>query len=150
MTSVLSPIAGRIAQLIRLLSSDRDGEVIAAARALGRTLHGAGLDVHSLAEQIEKGSGSFNETEARKLYDAGYEQGYQAGTSANGREGFHDISSPLATWHETAHWCQQHSEQLRPREHEFVDQMTAQTLWREPTERQGRWLKSIYHRLGGK
>jgi len=68
---------------------------------------------------------------------------------ANSQDRFRDIRSPLPSWHETALWCQR-SERLRPREREFVDQMAAQTLWREPTERQRRWLKSIYHRLGGK
>ena len=149
MSGALAPIADKLGKFIRLLSSDRDGEVIAAAHAMRRVLQGAGLDVHALADQVEKPPGNFNEAEARKLYDAGYEQGFQAATTAHRHGGFRDIRSPLPSWHETACWCQ-HSERLRPREREFVDQMIAQTLWREPTERQGRWLKSIYHRLGGK
>ena len=150
MTSTLAPITNRLSKLIRLLSSDRDGEVVATARAIRRTLQSEGLDVHALAEQVEKPRSSFNEAEARKLYDAGYEQGYQAAISTNERAGFHDVSSPLSSWHNTARWCRQRSERLRSREREFVDQMTAQTLWREPSERQGRWLKSIFYRLGGK
>jgi hypothetical protein len=150
LTSTLAPIADRLGKLIRLLSSDRDGEVVATAHAIRRTLQSAGLDVHALAAQVEKPLGSFNEAEARKLYDAGYAQGYQAASSANERGGFHDVSSPLLSWHETACWCRQRSARLRSRERKFVDQITAQTLWREPTERQGRWLKSIFYRLGGK
>jgi hypothetical protein len=42
------------------------------------------------------------------------------------------------------------SERLRLREREFIDQMTAQTLWREPTERQGKWLLRIFYWLDAK
>jgi hypothetical protein len=70
MTSALATISNKLGKLIRLLSSDRDGEVIAAADAIRHALQGAGY-VHALAERVEKDG--FNETEARKLYDTGYE-----------------------------------------------------------------------------
>jgi hypothetical protein len=55
MSAALTPIAPRLlGQLIRLLASDHDGECLAAARALRRTLHSAGQDFHSLADSIEK------------------------------------------------------------------------------------------------
>ena len=38
---------------------------------------------------------------------------------------------------------------LRDKEREFVDDMAGRTVWREPTEKQGKWLKSIWFRLGG-
>jgi hypothetical protein len=53
---LLAPIATRLGQLIRLLDSNRDGEVIGAARALGRTLRAAGADFHLLAETVEHGT----------------------------------------------------------------------------------------------
>ncbi len=53
MIAVLATVAPRIGQLIRLLGSDKDGEVVAAARALGRTLRSAGADFHVLAADIE-------------------------------------------------------------------------------------------------
>jgi hypothetical protein len=37
--STLAPIADKLGKLIRLLSSDKDGEVLAAARAIGRALY---------------------------------------------------------------------------------------------------------------
>ena len=49
-------IARRIAQLVRLLSSDKDGEVVAAVHALRRTLQATGGDLFTLARQIESGS----------------------------------------------------------------------------------------------
>jgi hypothetical protein len=52
MTALVS-IPSRIPMLIRLLASDSDGEVVAAARALRRTLCGAGLDMNDLADCLE-------------------------------------------------------------------------------------------------
>lgn len=52
--SALTPIAHRIAPLVRLLASDQDGEVVAAARAIVRVLHVSGHDIHTLADIIEK------------------------------------------------------------------------------------------------
>jgi hypothetical protein len=42
--SALAVVAPRIGQLIRLLGSNQDGEVVAAARALGRTLASVNAD----------------------------------------------------------------------------------------------------------
>jgi hypothetical protein len=53
MNAALAVVAPRVGQLIRLLGSDQDGEVVAAARALGRTLKSAGADFHTLAATIE-------------------------------------------------------------------------------------------------
>jgi hypothetical protein len=54
MTAALAVVAPRIGQLIRLLGSDQDGEVVAAARALGRTLASVNEDFHTLADAIER------------------------------------------------------------------------------------------------
>jgi hypothetical protein len=54
MSAALSVVAPRIGQLIRLLGSNQDGEVVAAARAIGRTLKSAGADFHTLAATIER------------------------------------------------------------------------------------------------
>ncbi len=48
-----SAILPRVAQLLRMLGSDRDGEVVAAAGALRRTLAGAGVDLHDLSAVVE-------------------------------------------------------------------------------------------------
>jgi hypothetical protein len=68
----LAPIAGKLANLIRRLGSDRDGEVVATARALIRTLEGAGSDLHELAERIENsGESALTDAEMQKIFDAG-------------------------------------------------------------------------------
>jgi hypothetical protein len=45
----------RIAKLLRLLSADKPGEVVAAAAALTRTLEASGKDIHDLAAIVESG-----------------------------------------------------------------------------------------------
>jgi hypothetical protein len=52
--SALAVVAPRIGKLIRLLGSDQDGEVVAAARALGLTLASVNADFHCLADVIER------------------------------------------------------------------------------------------------
>lgn len=46
----------RLAKLIPMLASDRDGEVVATVRAIGRTLAGAGADFHALAAVVGAGA----------------------------------------------------------------------------------------------
>jgi hypothetical protein len=48
----LADIAPIVAKLMRLLASDKDGEVLAAARALCRVLDSAGLDIHDLVKAL--------------------------------------------------------------------------------------------------
>jgi hypothetical protein len=52
MSTPLAPIAPQLGKLVRLLASDRDGEVVAAARAIDRVLKSCRLDWHDLAEAI--------------------------------------------------------------------------------------------------
>jgi hypothetical protein len=53
--TLASTTASRVAQLLRLLGSDRPGEITAAVAALNRVLSGAGMDVHDLADVAESG-----------------------------------------------------------------------------------------------
>ena len=48
----LSDAAPRLAKLLPMLSSDKAGEVVAAASAIGRTLASVGCDWHDLADRI--------------------------------------------------------------------------------------------------
>jgi hypothetical protein len=85
MTDLAAPVRTRLAKFLRLLSSDQDGKVIAAARALVGVLRSAGADIHALAEQIEQPNGErggrggkISEADMQRLYNAGYEAGLQA------------------------------------------------------------------------
>lgn len=50
MTSILARIADKLGKMIRMLASDRDGDVIVAVHVIKRTLRSEGLDIHALAE----------------------------------------------------------------------------------------------------
>jgi hypothetical protein len=143
---ILAPIAKKLSLTLRLLSSDRDGDVAAAGRAIIRLLKSVGADIHTLAERLEKPG--LTKAEMQKLYDAGYDNGVRAVENRqHGGIDFRNVDgSPK--WHEIARYCEQHGDQLRPQERSFINDMAAQTVWREPTEKQGKWLRSIFYRLG--
>src|SRR5262249_8297868 len=149
-TSNLAPITDKLGKMIRMLASDRDGDVIAAARAIGRLLRNQGLDIHALAEGIDNPNGSgFSEAEMKKLYDAGYDAGLRAAEEKHhGSADFANVDG-TPSWHEIALFCQRHKDRLRDKEREFVNDMASRTVWCEPTEKQAKWLRSIFYRLDG-
>jgi len=53
--TLASSTAGRLGQLVRLLASNRPGEVVAAAAGICRTLAHVGADIHVLADAVERG-----------------------------------------------------------------------------------------------
>ena len=53
--TMASSAASRIGQFVRLLGSDRPGEVVAAAGAIKRALTSVGADIHFLADVVERG-----------------------------------------------------------------------------------------------
>ena len=147
MTNVLAPVADKLGKLLRLLSSDRDGEIVGTARAIMRTLDGAGLDIHALAEGIgalADGKKKFSEADALEIYRRGVEDGKRAAETEN--IGFRNVGEP--TWHEIACECAANDERLRDeRERQFVRDMVRRTVRRgEPTDKQAHWLRAIYAR----
>lgn len=147
--TALATIAPRLRQLILLLSSSHPGEVANAAAAIERTLKAAGADWHALAEAIEA---TIPETEMRRLYDAGYDDGIQAAESKhhNGEDFINTDGSP--SWHQVARYCQHHVNKLDERHHRFIHDMAGRTVYDyyEPTEKQRKYLLSLFYRLGGK
>jgi hypothetical protein len=141
----------RLGTLVRLLASPSDGEALAAARAIVRTLKATGLDIHALAERVENANGGkLSDAEMRKLYDAGYEAGMRAVENRqHGTGDFHNVDGTPA-WIEIALFCQQNSDRMRENERQFVNDMASRSVWREPTEKQAKWLRSIFFRLGGR
>jgi len=145
----LAPIAGRLATFIRLLASDKDGEVVNAAHALIRTLQGIGADIHDVAERIEhSGNGALNEREMQELYDAGVKAGlrqqqHQRATSVSSTAQF-----PLAR--DMAMFCYRNIDELKSDwEREFVTNMASWTRVRPLSVKQQAHLEKIYLKLGG-
>jgi hypothetical protein len=148
----LAPIAAKLGSLVRLLSSNRDGEALAAIRALGRTLKAHGADFHALADRIEHANGSYGkiaEADMQKLYNAGFAAGIAAAEKQNDvGDGFNNLDG-TATPEAMASWCRRHSDQLCEREQKFIRSVSAYAVWREPTPKQMKWLRSIFLRTGG-
>jgi hypothetical protein len=132
-----TPFAERLGKLVRMLSSTNDGEVVAAARAIERTLRDNALDIHDLADMLASDKGA----SAAALEDA-YRAGYRDGSHAA------DVEDDTLSWREVAKFCQARAQQLRRREREFVEHMVRWTgLGREPSDRQARWLDFLYSKL---
>src|SRR5215831_1663978 len=139
----------KIAAVVRLLASDRDGEVIAAVNALKRTLASAGTDINGLALGIGNlGKSTVVPDEIKKkIWDAAVQH------TENRLHGGDDFRSTdgKPTWEQVALFCQRNKHRLNPNTHDFVDKMAAQTVFgREPTEKQHKYLFALFLRLGGK
>lgn len=149
--NALAPIAEKLRRCVLLLSSDSDGEVLAAVRALNRLLKANGTDIHGLAASIGQANGKkFTEADATEIYRRGVQEGKrQAEDEHHGGEDFHNVDGSQP-WYAMATWCQRRDNGLGAREKTFIDDMASRAVWREPTEKQAKWLRSIFHRLGGK
>jgi hypothetical protein len=97
--------------------SDKDGEVLAAARALGRTLETVGQDFHALADIVER---SVERSPAVHHH--------------------HECDDHRAT----ARWILNSGARLSPKEFAFVADMG--NRFRSLSERQEAWLMAIYER----
>src|SRR5262249_24671515 len=109
-------IAPTIAKLLRLLTSDKPGEVDASVHAMRRVLGSANLDLHDLANVVE-----FAAREAPQVAST---------TDDDARE--------------MIRLCRECSDLLTNKERVFVRSMAKWRG--QPTERQMAWLSSIYER----
>jgi hypothetical protein len=117
-------VQDKLGKLLRILSSDKPGEVVAAASAIMRTLAAEGLDIHSLADALCQPTPRAE----RKTQSAS--------TSAE------DID-----WHSVACECEAHGAFLNLREQKFVTDMMAWTARATPSERQQAWLLLILNKV---
>ena len=112
-------IAPTIAKLLRLLASDKDGEIVASVHALRRVLGSANLDLHDLASVVE--------------FSAHREAPQIASATADDDDA-----------REMIRRCCECSDLLSTKELAFVCSMAR---WRgQPTERQLAWLFVLYER----
>ena len=132
----------KIQKLIRLLSSDNDGEALATLHALKRTLKAEGADIHELAKRIE----GISEAEIKKVFDTGFEKGKSAAaatanfTSVVEKPSFYQMACEIQESDRAAY--------LSEKEINFVDDMVRLCSYREPSEKQGNWLHAIYCKIG--
>jgi hypothetical protein len=130
--------ADKIGKLLKMLSSSSDGEVVAAARALLRTLESEGSDIHDLAARVESG-GKLSPAERERIYEQARRDTKKEATVNNAVPSFYDMACEI-----------QHKAngRLTPKEQGFVDDMARWCARREPSEKQAKWLHSIYCRIG--
>jgi hypothetical protein len=122
----LAPIAGKLANSILWLASDKPGEVGAAVQAITHALKGIGADFHDLAARVEQPNGDLSDTEMEKLYTAGIEEGrrLEKRERASQYNGAPHFPSPR----DMALHCYQNITELRSEwETEFVVNMAAWT-----------------------
>jgi len=139
----------KIADRVRMLASDKPGEVVAAANALKLILASVGTDMNGLAHAIENlgKNAEVSKDQMRKVWDAAVQH------TENRLHGTDDFRSTdgKPTWQSVALFCQRNKHRLRPQTHEFVDKMASQTVYgREPTENQHKYLFALFLQLGGK
>jgi hypothetical protein len=151
----LASIAPKLANLIRRLSSDQDGEVIATARALIRTLNSIGADMHDVAACVERaGNGALAENEMQEIYHAGIKEGARLAIQKMQAQMAHSSPQrlmpqfPSAT--DMALYCYQHLNRCNEWETEFASNMAVWTRRRPLTVKQQARLEELFIKLGGK
>ncbi|HKD73892.1 MAG TPA: hypothetical protein VKB76_00300 [Ktedonobacterales bacterium] len=151
----LAPVAGKLAKLIRLLGSNRPGEVAATVEALNRTLQTIGADIHDVAERIEhSGNGALSEHEMQEIYTAGLSEGARLAVQKmraqmpHGPPSFGAPQFPSAT--DMALYCYQRLDRCNEWETEFATNMASWTRRRPLTVKQQARLEELFIKLGGK
>ena len=116
-----------LAKLIRLLTSDVDGEVLATARAIGRTLKAGSCDIHDLAGLVEAPSTT---------------------PEASFHDHFDDDDDDETDWERMVDACADHPGRFTSREWQFIKSM--QHWYGTPTSKQLDWLVACSNVCGGR
>ena len=151
----LAPINGKLANLIRRLSSNSDGEVVATAHALMRTLQSIGADIHDVADRIEHaGNGALAENEMQEIYNAGIKEGVRLAVQKMQAQMAHSppqrLMPQFPSAADMALYCYQHLNRCNEWETEFASNMAVWTRRRPLTVKQQARLEELFIKLGGK
>jgi hypothetical protein len=145
-----SAITAKLGSSIRMLSSDEDGDVLAAARAILRLLASCGTDIHALAAHVENGGISEQyqdqvRAQIKKAHEVGYEKGVRAAEARFRPDGKLEFS-------EVALFAERRINHLPPDKHEFIHKMALYARQDiEPSPKQGKFLFDLFVQyLGGR
>jgi|SRR5215831_19867956 len=156
-------LAAKLGKSIRMLASDKDGDIIAAAHAILRMLQSHGTDIHALAEHIENGSGNngstvseqFKEevrTQMRKNRETAYAEGVRATEARfrpDGRLGFVEVALYVARERRRLRPCA--TQEAHENRENFINKMELYAIQElEPYPKQGKWLFDLFVELRGK
>jgi hypothetical protein len=144
-------VTAKLGNVIRRLSSDSDGEIIAAIHAILRLLQSCGGDIHALAARVENGGG-LSENDKKKIRSEienaraiGYAEGVRAAEARFRTDGKLEFS-------EVALYAQREIHRLPPDKHEFINKMALYAAQGyEPSQKQGKYLFDLFLQyLGGR
>src|SRR5215813_14728612 len=129
MSTLNEPVAKRIATLLRMLSSDFEGEVLNVVAAMKRLFAAEGLAFNDIATVIESCNGEieerkYSDSDAEIIFARGVEKGRieEARKQQAPPEFYETDGRPC--WHEIALFCQKNAGRLRDGwEKEFVNDM---------------------------
>ena len=87
-----------------------------------------------------------------KIYSASFDAGRAEGVrlteaAMHGSTEFRSVGDP--SFIEMAEYCQRQITKPEPKHHEFIGKMASLTLYRDPTPKQARYLKSLFAQAGG-
>jgi hypothetical protein len=141
----------RAAALLRMSMAEKKERRIGIVKFV-RYLLAEGV-VHEIAELIEKDAPheeAFTKQDVQDAHNIGLKKGReQAAHQPQPPEEFYDAFGQ-PRWNAIALFCQRNRHRLqREAEQSFVDDMAGMTIYRIPTDKQGKWLRSIFVKLGG-
>jgi hypothetical protein len=125
----------RLAPLVRLLGSDKDGEVNASVRAMQRRLESDGKDLHDFAASLE------SHVELEPAYEPAEPESWPEWSKQADAPELRE-----SNWGAIARWLQNvGAGVLNARERRFIDDMTCLRGW--PTRRQTAWQLALAERM---
>jgi len=157
----------KLQKLIPLLASDKDGEVVAAARGIQRLLVAQNFDFHDLAK-MQGGATRIEYREkivyrdriivkekivyrdVRSVQPSGLSGQPNVDPFAANPDGYHS-GGTIPGWRSQAFQCNAKSNSLKTNEAAFIHDMANRAEVRGSTisEKQERWLNSIYLKMKG-
>src|SRR6516164_3104502 len=102
-----TPVTQKLGALLRRLSSNHDGEVLATVHALIRTLKSNGSDLHALAALVEQPQQAvIAEADMKRLFQAVYDKGVaDTENKFYGDGDFHTVNGSDPDWKEVTTFC---------------------------------------------
>jgi hypothetical protein len=122
--------------------------------ALRRLLETESVHPNDLTTLIENCDGKietkkYSDDDIKVVFDRGRKRGAEEeATKQQAPPEFYDADGQ-PRWNAIALFCQKESARLRESERNFVDDMAGNTLFRQPTEKQAKWLLAIFVKFGG-
>ena len=150
-----------------MLSSNTEGEAIAAVNAILRVLATAGLDIHTLVSRVEHGKAGDGKTdeELQKALDEAVEKGIQIGLAKGIEQGrrsaviaaapsmiaLGDVGTGVNgySWLEIAEHAERNLHRLNDWEKGFIENVTRKLRYKPPSINEAAKLHQIFHQRFG-